>query len=102
MLLDAAERLADGARRALRTKAAIGTGAVRHLAQVGAFDGPSRDPRETAISIAFAAVVAPAVDGGPVVWRSTDGGDRASRSTTTRSCGPPSTRCAPGSGGTSR
>lgn len=75
VLLDAAERLADGARRALRTKAAIGTGAVRHLAQVGAFDGPSRDPRETAISIAFAAVVAPAVDGGPVVWRSTDGGD---------------------------
>ncbi|QCR44633.1 DNA hydrolase [Curtobacterium sp. SGAir0471] len=78
VLLDAAERLADGARRALRTKAGIGPGAVRHLAQVGAFDGPSRDPRETAISIAFAAVVGaadPGVDGGSAVWRPLGGGD---------------------------
>ncbi|UBQ02281.1 hypothetical protein [Curtobacterium sp. TXMA1] len=75
VLLDAAERLADGARRALRTKAGIGPGAVRHLAQVGAFDGPSRDPRDTAISIAFTAVVAPGVDGGSAVWRPLGGGD---------------------------
>ncbi|MGN8049426.1 NUDIX domain-containing protein [Curtobacterium sp. 22159] len=75
VLLDAAERLADGAHRALRTKTGIAASAVRHLAQVGAFDGPSRDPRETAISIAFLAVVAPAVDGGRAVWRPVDGGD---------------------------
>lgn len=75
VLLDAAERLADGARRALRTKAGIGSGSVRHLAQVGAFDGPSRDPRETAISIAFTAVVTPGVDGGTAVWHPLGGGD---------------------------
>lgn len=86
VLLDAAERLDDGARRALRTKAGIGTGAVRHLTQVGAFDGPSRDPRETAISIAFTAVVAPdtaspaagaaaAPGGGSAVWHPLGGGD---------------------------
>ncbi|WIE75397.1 NUDIX hydrolase [Curtobacterium sp. MCSS17_007] len=75
VLLDAAERLVDGAQRALRTKADIGPGAVRHLAQVGAFDGPSRDPRETAISIAFTAVVAPGVDGGTAVWHPLGGGD---------------------------
>lgn len=93
VLLHAAERLADGARRALRTKAGIGTGAVRHLTQVGAFDGPSRDPRETAISIAFTAVVHPvptpfaATDpgvvsgpaagagGGSAVWHPLGGGD---------------------------
>ncbi|KTR40014.1 hypothetical protein NS263_08895 [Curtobacterium oceanosedimentum] len=78
VLLDAAERLADGARRALRTKAGIGPGAVRHLAQVGAFDGPSRDPRDTAISIAFTAVVGaadPRADGGSPVWQPLAGGD---------------------------
>lgn len=74
VLLDAAERLADGARRALRTKAGIASGSVRHLAQVGAFDGPSRDPRETAISIAFTAVVTPGVDGGTAVWHPLGGG----------------------------
>ncbi len=120
VLLDAAERLADGARRALRTKAGIGTGAVRHLTQVGAFDGPSRDPRETAISIAFTAVVHPVptpfaatdpgvVSGpaagagvGPRCGTRSAGATWASRSTTTRSWVPPSTRCAPGCGGTSR
>ncbi len=76
VLLDAAERLADGARRALRTKTGIEAAAVRHLAQVGAFDGPSRDPRETAISIAFTAVVTPGVDAGLAVWRPVDGGDQ--------------------------
>lgn len=69
VLLDAAERLVDGAGRALRTKTGIEAAAVRHLAQVGAFDGPSRDPRDAAISIAFLAVVAPAVDGPLAVWR---------------------------------
>jgi len=75
VLLDAAERLADGAVRALRTKAGIDAAAVRHLAQVGAFDGPSRDPRETAISIAFLAVVTPSLDDGPAVWRPVGGDD---------------------------
>lgn len=59
VLLDGAELLADGARRALRTKAGIASDAVRHLAQVGAFDGPDRDPRNAAISVAFVAVAAP-------------------------------------------
>ena len=63
VLLDAAERLADGARRALRTKTGIDAAAVRHLAQVGAFDGPERDPRDAAVSIAFLAVVAPGPGG---------------------------------------
>ncbi len=60
VLLDGAELLADGARRALRTKTAVDAAAVRHLAQIGAFDGPDRDPRSAAISVAFLAVVAPA------------------------------------------
>ena len=69
VLLDGAELLADGARRALRTKTAVDAAAVRHLAQIGAFDGPDRDPRSAAISVAFLAVVAPGVvDGsGPAV-----------------------------------
>ncbi len=95
VLLQAAERLVDGARRALRTKTGIEAAAVRHLAQVGAFDGPSRDPRDAAISIAFLAVVAPdgapgsgpddgrvgapddasVTGGGPAVWRVPDQGE---------------------------
>jgi ADP-ribose pyrophosphatase YjhB (NUDIX family) len=64
VLLDGAELLADGARRALRTKTAVDAAAVRHLAQIGAFDGPDRDPRSAAISVAFLAVVAPDVVAG--------------------------------------
>ncbi|MBF4603643.1 NUDIX hydrolase [Curtobacterium sp. VKM Ac-2884] len=60
VLLDGTEILADGARRALRSKVGVGSTAVRHLAQVGAFDGPDRDPRDSAISIAFLAVIDPA------------------------------------------
>lgn len=75
VLLEAAERLVDGARRALRTKTGIGAAAVRHLAQVGAFDGPSRDPRDAAISIAFIAVTTPGVDAPPAVWRPVDGAE---------------------------
>lgn len=62
VLLDGTEILADGARRALRAKTGVGPTAVRHLAQVGAFDGPDRDPRSSAISIAFLAVIDPAAD----------------------------------------
>lgn len=76
VLLDAAERLEDGARRALRTKTGIDAAAVRHLAQVGAFDGPSRDPRDAAISIAFLAVVAPGVDAPSAVWNPVGGAER--------------------------
>ncbi|WP_144711426.1 NUDIX hydrolase [Curtobacterium pusillum] len=84
VLLAPAERLADGARRALRSKAGIDAAAVRHLAQIGAFDGPERDPRSTAISVAFAAVVDPsavgpggggAVDRPSSVWRLPDQGE---------------------------
>jgi ADP-ribose pyrophosphatase YjhB (NUDIX family) len=57
VLLQPTELLVDGARRALETKTGISRPAVRHLAQVGAFDGPDRDPRSAAISIAFVAVV---------------------------------------------
>ncbi|MFJ3032858.1 NUDIX domain-containing protein [Curtobacterium pusillum] len=71
VLLDGAELLADGARRALRTKTGIDAAAVRHLAQIGAFDGPDRDPRSAAISVAFVAVAAPPTGGGPAIWRRT-------------------------------
>ncbi len=73
VLLDGTELLTDGARRALRTKAGIDDASVRHLAQIGAFDGPERDPRSTAISIAFVAVVAESGGGTgaapSAVWR---------------------------------
>ncbi|MCC8907001.1 NUDIX domain-containing protein [Curtobacterium sp. GD1] len=91
VLLEGAELLADGARRALRTKTGIDAATVRHLAQIGAFDGPDRDPRSAAISVAFLAVVAPAVTtptpaaaaavvappsaAGPAVWRVPGGDD---------------------------
>ncbi|ROP72311.1 NUDIX domain-containing protein [Curtobacterium sp. PhB115] len=70
VLLQGSEILQDGARRALRTKAGIEAAAVRHLAQVGAFDGPDRDPRSTAISIAFLAVVDPAANA-DATWHDT-------------------------------
>ncbi|QWS33498.1 NUDIX domain-containing protein [Curtobacterium aetherium] len=68
VLLDGAELLADGARRALRTKTAVDAAAVRHLAQVGAFDGPDRDPRSTAISVAFLAVAGSDTAGDGTTW----------------------------------
>jgi 8-oxo-dGTP diphosphatase len=67
VLLGADETLRDAALRALSTKAGIDSGAVRHLQQIAAFDGPDRDPRETAISIAFVAITAP--DAGTKVLR---------------------------------
>lgn len=82
VLLQPAELLVDAARRALETKTGIGRPAVRHLAQIGAFDGPDRDPRSAAISIAFVAVVdvpdeasgGPAGDPSPV-WRDPTGAE---------------------------
>ncbi len=71
VLLDGPEILADGALRALRTKAGTGPTAVRHIAQVGAFDGPDRDPRSAAISIAFLAVV-DALAGPDAAWHGVD------------------------------
>ncbi len=59
VLLGNDETLTDAAMRALRDKAGIDESKVRHLMQVGAFDGPGRDPRDKAISIAFLAVVEP-------------------------------------------
>ncbi|MFT4085834.1 MAG: NUDIX hydrolase [Gordonia sp. (in: high G+C Gram-positive bacteria)] len=63
VLLDTGELLDDAAHRALAGKAGIGPEQVRHLFQIGAFDGPDREPRRHAISIAFVAVVDPAVLG---------------------------------------
>lgn len=82
VLLQPTELLVDAARRALETKTGIGRPAVRHLAQIGAFDGPDRDPRSAAISIAFVAVVdvprgvtdGPAGDPSPV-WRDPTGAE---------------------------
>lgn len=59
VLLGGEESLARAAGRALRDKARIRSGQVRHLVQIGAFDGPERDPRDRAISVAFLAVVEP-------------------------------------------
>jgi 8-oxo-dGTP diphosphatase len=66
VLLDGTELLEHAAYRALESKAGIPAAAVRHLAQIGAFDGPDRDPRSTAISVAFLAVVDPGA--GDVTW----------------------------------
>jgi 8-oxo-dGTP diphosphatase len=59
VLLAKGETLESAAKRALQTKAGISKIAVRHLAQVGAFDSPDRDPRREAISVAFTAVIDP-------------------------------------------
>ncbi|GAC79333.1 8-oxo-dGTP diphosphatase [Gordonia malaquae] len=75
VLLGAGERLSDAAGRALDSKAGIGASSVRHLFQIGAFDGPDREPRRHAISVAFVAVIDPGVvDGGAaeVSWTRAD------------------------------
>lgn len=61
VLLGAGEPLVDAARRALATKTGIDDDGprVRHLFQIGAFDGTDRDPRQHAISIVFVAIVGP-------------------------------------------
>ena len=59
VLLGSGETLEDAAYRALRDKTGILKIRVRHLLQIGAFDGPLRDPRDKAISIAFLAVIEP-------------------------------------------
>lgn len=59
VLLGPDETLQEGAFRALRTKAGLEPAEVSTLTQVGAFDGPGRDPRSRAISVAFLAVAAP-------------------------------------------
>ena len=70
VLLLGAETLVDAAHRALGTKAGIRPSQVRHLAQLGAFDSPGRDPRSQAVSIAFVAVVG-ADAGEQVAWHAT-------------------------------
>lgn len=71
VLLGAGELLTEAAYRALSSKAGIETADVRHLAQLGAFDGPGRDPRTHAISIAFIAVVDPGA-GDKTEWHSSE------------------------------
>lgn len=66
VLLAAGERLRHAAYRALDAKAGVPVDQVRYLTQIGAFDGPGRDPREHAISIAFVAVIAR--DAGNLAW----------------------------------
>ncbi|QRY62137.1 NUDIX hydrolase [Gordonia sp. PDNC005] len=75
VLLGTGERLAEAASRALDSKAGIRPSSVRHRFQIGAFDGPNREPRRHAISVAFVAVIAPnVVDDGAagVSWTSAD------------------------------
>jgi len=70
VLLGAGETLSGAARRALSVKAGIEL-APHHLpTQLHAFDGPSRDPRRSAISVAFIVVVAPG-SGDNTLWTST-------------------------------
>ena len=57
VLLGTGESLIHAATRSLQTKAGIGPDSVGALFQIGAFDGPDRDPRRHAISIAFCAVI---------------------------------------------
>lgn len=61
VLLASGELLDDAARRALSMKAGVRGDAIRHLLQLGAFDRPGRDPRSHAVSIAFLAVLDPAL-----------------------------------------
>jgi len=73
VLLLGAEALRVAAYRALESKAGIRSSQVRHLAQLGAFDSPGRDPRSHAVSIAFVAIVDVEVDaeadaGEQVTW----------------------------------
>jgi 8-oxo-dGTP diphosphatase len=59
VLLTAGERLEGAALRALATKAGVLPPQVHEIQQLRTFDGPSRDPRSSAISVAFFAVVEP-------------------------------------------
>ena len=59
VLLGSTELLTEAAYRALDSKAGITRTGVRALLQLGAFDGPGRDPRDSAISVAFLAIVDP-------------------------------------------
>jgi 8-oxo-dGTP diphosphatase len=71
VLLGTGESLSAAAYRALLTKSGIANADVLHLAQLGAFDQPNRDPRSAAISIAFVAVVAPGA-GEKTEWTSNE------------------------------
>jgi 8-oxo-dGTP diphosphatase len=71
VLLGAGERLHDAASRALETKGGVRRDAVRHLAQLGAFDSVGRDPRSAAISISFIAIVEPGA-GSDMHWSRAD------------------------------
>lgn len=71
VLLAAGERLEESAYRALATKAGVSGDQVRHLGQLGAFDGPNRDPRSHAISVAWLAVIDPGA-GEQVEWSTSE------------------------------
>ncbi|MGW5312681.1 NUDIX hydrolase [Nocardia thailandica] len=66
VLLGRGERLADAARRAVRTKLGVPDDAVGAVGQLVTFDEPNRDPRGPTLSIAMWAVVAP--HEGPAEW----------------------------------
>ena len=68
VLLGAGELLEDAAYRALSDKAGISRDQVQHLSQLGAFDGPGRDPRDHAISVAFLAITDTHVGGETTRW----------------------------------
>lgn len=70
VLLGRGERLADAARRAVRTELGVPSAAVGPVGQLVTFDEPSRDPRGPTLSIAMWAVTAP--HEGPAEWASFD------------------------------
>lgn len=72
VLLGPTELLSEAALRSLESKAGMPPTHVRTLLQLGAFDGPGRDPRDSAISVAFLAVVDPG-SGSRSQWSAVDG-----------------------------
>lgn len=66
VLLGRGERLAEAARRAVRTKLGVPDEAIGAVGQLVTFDEPHRDPRGPTLSIAMWAVVAE--HDGPAAW----------------------------------
>ncbi|MFE3544493.1 NUDIX domain-containing protein [Nocardia sp. NPDC059177] len=66
VLLGRGERLAEAARRAVRTKLGVPAEAIGAVGQLVTFDEPHRDPRGPTLSIAMWAVVAEHT--GPADW----------------------------------
>lgn len=70
VLLGRGERLAEAARRAVRTKLRVPDGAIGPVGQLVTFDEPNRDPRGPTLSIVMWAVTTQ--HDGPAQWASFD------------------------------